>query len=60
MAKKPFAFVVMPFREDFNEVYEASIKQACKAVEVYCERVDEEMYQAQFSSVYTTRSQKRT
>ena len=41
---KPFCFVLMPFSEDFNDVYEFGIKGACSDVDVYCERVDEQIF----------------
>jgi hypothetical protein len=34
----------MPFSEDFNDVYEFGIKGACSDVDVYCERVDEQIF----------------
>jgi hypothetical protein len=42
---KPFALVVMPFKEEFKDVYELGIKDACEKVGVYCERIDEQIYQ---------------
>jgi len=41
---KPFVFVLMPFSEDFGDVYELGIKAACAAAGAYCERVDEQMF----------------
>jgi nucleoside 2-deoxyribosyltransferase len=42
---KPFCFVLMPFSEDFNNVYTYAIKGACDEAVVYCERVDEQIYE---------------
>jgi hypothetical protein len=36
---KPFVFVLMPFEEEFDDVYELRIKAACKDAGGYCERV---------------------
>ncbi len=41
---KPFVFVLMPFDEDFDDIYQMGIKDACASVGAYCERVDEQMY----------------
>ena len=41
---KPFVFVLMPFREDFNDIYALGIKAACDAAGAYCERVDEQIF----------------
>lgn len=38
---KLYVFVLMPFSEEFNDVYQLGIKAACDSVGVYCERVDE-------------------
>ena len=43
-APKPFVFVLMPFLNDFHDVYQLGIKEACAKAEVYCERVDEQVY----------------
>lgn len=42
---KKFVFVVMPFNEDFNDIYELAIKAACLSQNMYCERVDEQYYE---------------
>lgn len=42
---KPFVFVLMPFKEEFTDVYELGIKPACKAAGAYCERVDEQIFE---------------
>jgi nucleoside 2-deoxyribosyltransferase len=43
-APKPFVFVLMPFSEDFDDVYKLAIKAACERAGAYCERVDEQHY----------------
>jgi hypothetical protein len=42
---KPFVFVLMPFAEAFQDVYEVGIKPACSEAGAYCERVDEQIFQ---------------
>lgn len=44
-APKPFVFVLMPFGEEFNDVYQLGIKPACLEAGAYCERVDEQIFQ---------------
>ena len=41
---KEFCFVLMPFDESFNDVYQFGIKGACEDIDVYCERVDEQVF----------------
>jgi len=41
---KPCAFVLMPFHENFDDVYKCGIKEACRGVKVGCERVDEQRF----------------
>lgn len=41
---KPFAFVLMPFSDDFDDVYHLGIKPACVTAGAYAERVDEQIY----------------
>jgi hypothetical protein len=41
---KPFCFVLMPFDKSFNDIYEFGIKGACIAANLYCERVDEQIF----------------
>ena len=41
--KNPFAFVLMPFKEEFSQAY-ALIKRTCKDISVECERVDEQSH----------------
>ena len=38
-------FAVMPFREEFDDVYKLGIKAACEDAGAYCDRVDEQMYE---------------
>ncbi len=42
---KPFAFVLMPFESDFDDVYLLGIKPACETAGAYAERVDEQIFQ---------------
>jgi hypothetical protein len=42
---KPFAFVLMPFAPQFDDIYRLGIKDACARAGAYCERVDEQIYQ---------------
>ena len=41
---KPFAFALMPFHSDFDDVYQDGIKAACLFAGVDCERVDEQIF----------------
>lgn len=41
---KPYCFVLMPFLESFDDIYALGIKGACDDVGVYCERVDEQIF----------------
>ncbi len=41
---KPFVFVLMPFSNDFNDIYELGIKAVCDQVGAYCERIDEQYF----------------
>lgn len=41
---KPFVFVLMPFREEFNDIYMYGIKAVAEEVGAYAERVDEQDY----------------
>ncbi len=41
---KPFAFVLMPFAEAFDDVYKLGIKPACENAGAYAERVDEQLF----------------
>jgi len=42
---KPFVFVLMPFSDEFRDVYELGIKSACELAGAYCERVDEQIFE---------------
>jgi nucleoside 2-deoxyribosyltransferase len=42
---KPFVFVLMPFSEEFDDIYKMGIKPACRGAGAYCERVDEQIYE---------------
>ncbi len=41
---KHFVFVLMPFSEDFEDVYKAGIKPAVQEAGAYCERLDEQIF----------------
>lgn len=41
---KPYVFILMPFGEDFDEIYTLGIKAACENAGAYCERVDEQVF----------------
>ena len=42
---KPFVFVLMPFSDTFDDIYQYGIKEACETAGAYCERVDEQTFQ---------------
>jgi len=44
MNKSLFSFVVMPFDKKFDDIYEVGIKQACIDENIYCERVDKQIF----------------
>lgn len=41
---KPFIFVIMPFADEFRDVYHVAIKDACEKAGAYCERLDEQIF----------------
>lgn len=41
---KPFVFVLMPFDDEFNDIYEFGIKAAASSVGAYAERVDKQIF----------------
>ncbi|MDC6389215.1 hypothetical protein PP182_11025 [Maribacter sp. PR1] len=41
---KQFCFVLMPFTDDFDDIYQLGIKQSCIDAGAYCERVDEQIF----------------
>ena len=41
---RPFCFVLMPFDESFDDVYNIGIKESCEKAGAYCERVDEQIF----------------
>lgn len=41
---KKFVFVLMPFEESFDDIYNFGIKQTCISLNAYCERVDEQIF----------------
>lgn len=42
---KPYCFVLMPFSEDFDDVYSLGIRESCAQAGAFCERVDEQIFQ---------------
>lgn len=42
---KKFVFVLMPFDDSFNDIYQLGIKGACEDLDLYCERVDEQIFE---------------
>jgi hypothetical protein len=42
---KLFAFVLMPLSKNFDDVYQLGIKETCAEIGLYCERVDEQIFQ---------------
>lgn len=42
--KSHFVFVLMPFDKQFDDIYQLGIKAACKDLNVYCERIDEQIF----------------
>lgn len=45
MTKKLFTFVLMPFDSTFDDIYKLGIKDTCENLDVYCERVDEQIFE---------------
>ncbi len=41
---KKFCFVLMPFDNEFDDIYQLGIKQSCIDAGAYCERVDEQIF----------------
>jgi nucleoside 2-deoxyribosyltransferase len=41
---KFFCFVLMPFTDNYNDIYNYGIKESCKDAGTYCERVDEQIF----------------
>lgn len=44
MTDKLFAFVLMPFGTDSDDIYKLGIKDVAKSLEVIAERVDEQSF----------------
>lgn len=44
MKPKPFVLVLMPFSDDFDDVYRLGIKETCQDEGAHCERVDEQFF----------------
>jgi len=45
MKNNPFCFVLMPFNDKFDDYYHIGIKETCKKLDIYCERVDEQYFE---------------
>lgn len=43
-AEKPFVFVLMPFRDEIEDIYKLGIKETCEKAGCRCERVDEQSF----------------
>ena len=41
---KPFVFILMPFHENFEDIYEFGIKLACEDAGAFCQRVYEQIF----------------
>lgn len=41
---RPFAFVLMPFDKQFDDIYQYGIKQTCDELDIVAERVDEQIF----------------
>jgi hypothetical protein len=41
---RPFAFVLMPFSQDYDDIYKFGIKQTCLESDIVAERVDEQQF----------------
>jgi hypothetical protein len=41
---KPFVFVLMPFEDEFSDIYKFGIKGAAEEVGAYAERIDEQIF----------------
>lgn len=42
---KPFVFVLIPFSDEFTDIYEVGIKLACKEAGAFCEKVNEQEFE---------------
>jgi hypothetical protein len=42
---KPFVFVLMPFKREFDDIYQLGIKALCTELGLHCERVDEQQFE---------------
>jgi len=52
---KPFVFVLMPFKPEFNDIYTFGIKGAAEEAGVYAERIDEQIFAEISWGVSTTK-----
>jgi hypothetical protein len=41
---KTFVFVMMPFSDEFSDIYDVGIEPACRDAGAYCERVDKQIF----------------
>ena len=54
MDKPIFAFVLMPFSEEFKDIYKFGIKEAANDIGIKAERVDEQLYtEGMLSRIYS-------
>jgi hypothetical protein len=44
-APKPYVFVLMPFHEDFSDIYKYGIRGAAEDIGAYAERVDDQIFE---------------
>src|SRR5689334_2968311 len=47
MASNPFAFVLMPFDNDFDDIYRLGVKEPLAAMGIIAERVDEQIFHSE-------------
>jgi len=41
---KAFILTLMPFDDEFNDIYDLGIKETCNDVGAYCDRVDKQLF----------------
>jgi hypothetical protein len=42
---KQFVFVLMPFKKEFDDVYEVGILEVCEKLNLHCERADKQLFE---------------
>lgn len=42
---KPLVFVLMPFKAEFDDVYQLGIRDTCQRVGLHCQRADEQIFE---------------